>query len=174
MFSKHQPKPTEKAKKFFQSVRKAVKHKQSDGDKLIFNKAKQAPVAAASDSKLEESLGLSISKKAPIRSKSYSVVIRSEDEEEELNHDADIIKISAPMSSNTSAKADESESETKCPKEDSEAEMKCLSKEWLSSIYAFFEPFPTIGHENQHHYHDVIYLCCPYTYTDWVHTFSVP
>ncbi|KAG2084071.1 uncharacterized protein F5147DRAFT_748844 [Suillus discolor] len=31
---------------------------------------------------------------------------------------------------------------------------ECLSKEWLSSIYAFFEPFPTIGHENKHRYHE--------------------
>jgi hypothetical protein len=29
-----------------------------------------------------------------------------------------------------------------------------LSKEGLSSIYTFFEPFPTIRHENKHHYHE--------------------
>ncbi|KAG1800173.1 uncharacterized protein BJ212DRAFT_1305311 [Suillus subaureus] len=134
------PKPTEKAKEFFHH-----------GDKLTSNKAKRAPVAAASDSELEESLGLSISKKAPIRSKNYSVVVQSKDEEE-LNHDADIVKISAPMSSNTSAQANESESETECPKEDSEAEMKCLSKEWLSSICGIgpaFEPVNFVDHLKQ-------------------------
>jgi hypothetical protein len=106
-----------KAKEFFQSVRKAVKWKQSHGDELTSNKAKWAPVAAASDSKLEESL--SISQKAPVRSKSYTTVIQSKDEEEL----AEIIEIPTPTSSNTSTKANESESEIKCPEEDSEAEM---------------------------------------------------
>ncbi|KAG0700689.1 hypothetical protein DFH29DRAFT_807315, partial [Suillus ampliporus] len=29
-----------------------------------------------------------------------------------------------------------------------------LSKEWVSPIYAFFEPFPTIGHENGRRYYE--------------------
>ena len=111
----------EKAKEFFQSVRKAVKSKWSHSDKLIMtsNKAKRAPVVAASDSKLEESLVPSVSKNAPVGSKNYSAVIWSEDEEEL----AEIIEISALTSSNTSAKANESESETECSEEDSEAKM---------------------------------------------------
>jgi len=42
---------------------------------MTSNKAKRAPVVAASDSKLEESLVPSVSKNAPVGSKNYSAVI---------------------------------------------------------------------------------------------------
>ncbi|KAG1758017.1 hypothetical protein EDB19DRAFT_1622771, partial [Suillus lakei] len=31
---------------------------------------------------------------------------------------------------------------------------ECLSKEWVSPIYAFFKPFPTIGHKNGWRYYE--------------------
>jgi hypothetical protein len=89
MFGKRQPKPMEKAREYLQAIKKTLKRKRSD--ELTSGKARRSPVAAPSDS--EDSLVQPISKSAPNKITNKRTIVRSEDEEEALNSDADIIEI---------------------------------------------------------------------------------
>jgi len=128
---KRQPKPTEKAKDFFQSVKKVVKHKGGNEITLVSSsKAKRTLVAASSDSEENPNTSISSTQAGPTRSKrTRRAIVRSEDEEDSLHGDAEIIEVPAPKSQPTGPGADkghngsESESEVESPEEDSEAEM---------------------------------------------------
>lgn len=123
MFGKRQPKPTEKAREYLQAIKKTLKRKHSD--ELTSGKARRSPISAPSNSK--DSLVQPISKPAPNKIKNKHTIIRSEDEEEALYSDADIIEIPTPKSQTvrwaTSSKSSNADSGIESPTEDAEAEM---------------------------------------------------
>jgi hypothetical protein len=166
---KHQPKPTEKAKDFFQSMKKAVKRKQSNEITTVStSKAKRTLIAVPSDSEENANQSTSTSRTGPTGGKrAQRAMVQSEDDEDSLHGGAEVIEIPAPKPGHN---GNESESELESPEEDSEGEMSMclmmlcyrsfisitgrLSKDWISPIYAFFEPFPVIGHDNGRRYHE--------------------